>query len=166
MRWRTFIVGWLLVAAVLLLAQRRSPDESPEVNTAVVELTYARPAMRANAASAPDLAQARRVVAPLAVFDITAAVRGDRAYTASMEDVARWEQAHGHIPVNAVVMAHSAVSPAWKLNDSHSANRFPGFSDEAVRFLVEARSVYGLGTDTPEHPRSVVVVYRGANSSK
>ncbi len=164
MRWRTFIIGWALVLAVLLLAQRRSPAENPAVGTAVVELTYARPA-RANASPVPELAQARRVIAPLAVLDITPQVHSNRAYTVSLEDVARWEDTHGHIPAGAVVMARSVVSPDWKSPERGAVNRFPGFSPDAVQFLVEARDVYGLGTDTPEHPRSVVLVYRRPNSS-
>ena len=33
--------------------------------------------------------------------------------------------------------------------------------EDAIRFLVEARGAYGLGTETPDTGRSVVLVYRG-----
>jgi hypothetical protein len=168
MRWRTFMIGWTMALAVLLIAHPKPPAGNEDVGTAVVELTYAAssnsPANRqwnANAGPAP------RIVAPLVELDVTPRTRADGGYLLSMEDIARWEERHGHVPPHAVVMARSAAPVRWRSqperrgNDDGNAGRFPGFSEDAIRFLVEARDAYGLGTETAANGRSVVLVYRG-----
>jgi kynurenine formamidase len=167
MRWRTFMTGWTLAFIVLMLAHPKPRAGNEDVGTAVVELTYA-----ATPHSSPsrqwntNVAHPQRVVAPLVVVDVTQRTRSDANYLLTMEDVARWEEQHGHVPPNAVVMARSDVPVHWAPqpvrghNDSN-ASHFPGFSEDVIRFLVEARAAYGLATETPENGRQVVLVYRG-----
>jgi putative cyclase len=167
MRWRTFMIGWTMALAVLLIARPRPPAGNEDVGTAVVELTYAAPLnssvnRQRNAKAGP----APRIVAPLVELDVTPRMRADANYLLSMEDIAGWEELHGHVPPNAVVMARSEVPVHWALqpvrgNSDGNAGHFPGFSEDAIRFLVEARYAYGLGTETPASGRSVVLVYRG-----
>ena len=70
------------------------------------------------------------------------------------------------MPPHAVVMARSDVPVLWRSQPERrghvdgNAGRFPGFGEEAISFLVEARDSYGLGTETPANGRSVVLVYR------
>jgi len=167
MRWRTFMIGWTMALAVLLAAHPKPPAGNQDVGTAVVELTYAasphtsaNPRWRATAGHAP------RIVAPLVELDVTPSIRADANYRLGLEDIARWEELHGHVPPNAVVMARSDVPVLWRSQPEGgeraegNAGRFPGFSEGAIRFLVEARYVYGLGTETPGNERSVVLVYR------
>jgi putative cyclase len=167
MRWRTFMIGWTMALAVLLIARPKPPAGNEDVGTAVVELTYAAPPN--SSAKRPWIAnvgRAPRIVAPLVELDVTARTRADANYLLSLEDIARWEELHGHVPPYAVVMAHSEVPVRWRSQPDNrhvdgNARHFPGFSEDAIRFLVEARYTYGLGTDTPEAGRSVVLVYRG-----
>ncbi len=166
MRWRTFMIGWTAALAVLLIAHSKPPANNEGVGTAVVELTYASSLQRAATAHrAPTAATAHphRVVAPLVILDVNDGTRSDAGYVAGLEDIARWEELHGHIPANAVIMARSNSPTTWSGDRAAgNAGRFPGFSEDAIRFLVEARAAYGLGTETPASGRSVVLVYRGA----
>lgn len=168
MRWRTFMIGWTMALALLLLAHPKPPAGNEDVGTAVVELTYAAsPKSSANRQWNANVEHAPRIVAPLVVLDVTPQMRADASYLLSMEDVARWEERHGHVPPQAVVMARSEVPVLWgsqperRRHVDGNAGHFPGFSEEAIRFLVEARYAYGLGTETPANGRTVVLVYRG-----
>jgi kynurenine formamidase len=95
-----------------------------------------------------------RLIAPLVVIDISGNALRNPDYQLSMEDVAAWEREHGSVPPGAIVMANTGWSDKWKVpadyrNPDRSGDmHFPGFSFEAARFLVEARSVFGLGIDT------------------
>ena len=167
MRWRTFMIGWTMALAVLLIAHPKPPAGNEDVGTAVVELIYAAPANSAASRQRNTSAgHPPRIVAPLVVLDVTPRMRSDADYLLSMEDIARWEEVHGHVPPNAVVMARSDIPVRWRATPERlghvegNAVRFPGFSEDAIRFLVEARYAYGLGTETPETGRSVVLVYR------
>lgn len=95
-----------------------------------------------------------RLVAPLAVLDVSAKVKNDPDYRITLEDIAAWEQTHGHIPQNAVLFARTGWDARWKSvkdyrnPDAKGVMHFPGFSVEAAKFLVETRDVMGLGIDT------------------
>ncbi len=95
-----------------------------------------------------------RLFAPLAVIDVRARVQQDPGYQLSVADIANWEQTHGQIPQGAVVMARTGRASRWdsprdsRNHDSDGAPHFPGFSLQAVKFLVQGRKVVGLGIDT------------------
>ncbi len=158
------MIGWTMALAVLLVAHPQRPSGNQDLGTAVVELTYAAtPRSSDHRHWNASLGHAQRVVAPLVVMDVTPQLRSEPSYLVSMEDVARWEEAHGPVPPSAVVMARSGLPTSWRSQPERKSNagHFPGFSEDAIRFLVEARMVYGLGTETPDGGRSVVLVYRG-----
>jgi kynurenine formamidase len=95
-----------------------------------------------------------RLIAPLAVLDVTGQVRRNPDYEISVEDIAQWEQMHGDIPAGSVVLARTGWSRRWSSSeqyrneDKRGIMHFPGFSEEAAKFLVEARAVLALGIDT------------------
>jgi len=95
-----------------------------------------------------------RLVAPLVVLDAKAGASANADYQIAVEDISRWEQAHGQIPENAVVIANTGWGSRWNsAKDYRNADvkgvmHFPGYSLEAARFLVEGRHVMGLGIDT------------------
>ena len=161
------MIGWTMALAVLLIAHTKPPAGNENVGTAVVELTYAAPLNSSlNRQSNPNAGHAPRIVAPLVEMDVTPRMRADADYLLSMEDIARWEERHGQVPPHAVVMARSEVPVQWRSQPERrglaegNAAHFPGFSEDAIRFLVEARHAYGLGIETPQTGRSVVLVYR------
>ena len=95
-----------------------------------------------------------RLIAPLAVLDVTSQVRRNPDYEVSVEDIAQWEQIHGDIPAGAVVLARTGWSLRWNSSaqyrnaDKRGVMHFPGFSEDAAKFLVEGRAVLALGIDT------------------
>jgi len=95
-----------------------------------------------------------RLFAPLAVIDVRAQARRNPDYQLSVTDIAEWEKVHGQVPLGAVVMARTGWDTRWnsrrayRNDDSRGVPHFPGFSLQAVRFLVEGRNVVGLGIDT------------------
>lgn len=95
-----------------------------------------------------------RLIAPLVVLDIRDHVKNNSDYLISVEDIAAWEHVHGQIPPDAVVIARTGWGDRWdSAKDFRNADRkgtmhFPGYSVDAAKFLVEARSIFGLGTDT------------------
>jgi len=94
-----------------------------------------------------------RLFAPLAVIDVRSQARRNSDYQLTVNDIANWEQAHGQIPQGAVVMARTGWAQRWnstqyRNQDSRGVSHFPGFSLQAVQFLVQGRNVVGLGIDT------------------
>jgi kynurenine formamidase len=95
-----------------------------------------------------------RLVAPLVVIDVHKKVRANNDYQLSVEDIAEWEQSHGQIPGNAVVMVNTGWDARWnsikdfRNADANGVMHFPGYSVDAAKFLTEGRAVLGLGIDT------------------
>jgi kynurenine formamidase len=102
-----------------------------------------------------DQIPAGRLVAPLVVLDVSATVKSNPDYQVSVEDIVRWEQANGQIPLGAVVMARTGWGSRWdsarsyRNTDQKGVMHFPGYSEDAARFLAEGRNALGLGIDTP-----------------
>jgi kynurenine formamidase len=94
------------------------------------------------------------LVAPGVVIDVSAAVAGNPDYQVSVEDVRAFEKTHGRIPDGAAVLAYTGWSQFWS-NPARYTSRdvmgklhFPGYSAEAVKFLIDERKVRGVGIDT------------------
>jgi len=168
MKGRTFIVGCALALALLVFAQRHQETPQPEFRS-VVDLSYSfnGPGLEAFATrlDAPahfapglwtvDQIPAERLLAPLVVLDATAGAKANPDYQVSLDDIARWEQTNGSIPLNSVVIARTGWDSRWSSAKSYrnadfkGVMHFPGYSFEAARFLVDARNSLGLGIDTP-----------------
>ena len=101
-----------------------------------------------------DQIPAGRLIGPLVVLDVSASVRSNPDYEISVQDIARWEQANGQIPLGAVIMARTGWGSRWnsvrnyRNADAKGAVHFPGYSEDAARFLAEGRNALGLGIDT------------------
>jgi kynurenine formamidase len=101
-----------------------------------------------------DQIPTERLIAPLVVLDVSANLRNHPDYQISVEDIAQWEQAHGQIPLGSVVMARTGWDAHWNsAKDYRNADRngtmhYPGYSQDAAKFLVEGRTALGLGIDT------------------
>ncbi len=95
-----------------------------------------------------------RLIGPLVVLDVSHKANSSPDYLVSLDDVALWEQVNGHVPPGAVVIARTGWSARWETPqqyrnpDPKGTLHFPGWSLEAVRFLAEARNIFGLGIDT------------------
>jgi kynurenine formamidase len=95
-----------------------------------------------------------RLVAPLVVLDVSSKTKTNADYQLSVEDIADWEQVHGHIPQASVVMMMTGWESRWnspkefRNDDAKGVMHFPGYSVDAAKFLTEARGILGLGIDT------------------
>ena len=93
-------------------------------------------------------------MAPLVVLDVSANIDNYSDYQVSVADIAKWEQAHSQIPSGSVVIARTGWDSRWHAvkdyvnADSRGTMHFPGYSPDAVKFLVEGRNAIGLGIDT------------------
>jgi len=96
-----------------------------------------------------------RLIASLVVIDVRQQAKNNQDYQISVHDIARWEREHGQMPLGAVVMARTGWDSRWhspaqyRNADSNGVQHFPGYSEDAAKFLVEGRNVVGLGIDTP-----------------
>jgi kynurenine formamidase len=101
-----------------------------------------------------DQIPARRLIGPLVVIDVTAGASSNPDYELSVQDIAQWEQTNGPIPLGAVIMTRTGWGARWhsvreyRNPDAKGVMHFPGYSEEAARFLTEGRNALGLGTDT------------------
>ncbi|HTL17954.1 MAG TPA: cyclase family protein [Patescibacteria group bacterium] len=101
-----------------------------------------------------DRIPAENLVGPLVILDISARASETPDTQLALEDIKKWEKAHGHVPDGAIVALNSGWdahvrNPRKFLGLDESGNyHLPGFSLEAVRFLNEQRDVKGIATDT------------------
>lgn len=100
----------------------------------------------------------QKLFAPAVVIDVRRAVDDDPEYRLGVRDLERWESRHGRIAAGAVVLMRTGWGSRWpdKVRYLGSVTpwdattlHFPGFSKEAVEFLVHGRHVDGIGIDTP-----------------
>ena len=155
MRFRSFIVAYALVMAVVLLFAERPPRPRPQNRySQVVDLTDAplastEPRSRSGtriispSALIPgtwDTAHipAERLIASLVVMDVNSS-----SGQISVDDIASWEAQHGNVPQGAIVAVRRVGSAA-----RHSCDRFP-LSNDAAQFLMDARYTTAFVLDAP-----------------
>ena len=101
----------------------------------------------------PEL-QTGELFAPAAVIDISGRAARDPDTEVEPDDLLRYERRYGRIPRGAVVFMNSGwdrrISDpvAYKNADASGTYHFPGFGLEAVEWLLERRSIRGIGVDT------------------
>ncbi|XP_055946072.1 isatin hydrolase-like [Argiope bruennichi] len=94
--------------------------------------------------------------APAAVIDITEKAELDPDAEVTVEDLLNWECLTEQSLNGTIVLLKSGWGKRWNdeiaflgTSDGHLSNsHFPGFSAEAAIFLVQNRTIYGVGTDT------------------
>ncbi len=112
------------------------------------------PAHFIGGAATVDAYPADLLVAPGVVIDISAKTADTDDATLDLADIEAWEAANGMIPEGAIVFAYSgwdarwATPDAFRNADADGVQHYPGFSAEAATFLVEQRSINGIGVDT------------------
>jgi len=91
------------------------------------------------------------------VLDIRSQASSNPDYTLRVEDIAQWEGQHGSIPRNSIVFLLTGWGQFWPDTSRYLGSltphdsttlHFPGFSAEAVSFLVNQRAIVGIGIDT------------------
>lgn len=92
-------------------------------------------------------------------IDVTAECSRDRDYRVSIQDLERWESAHGRIQPHAIVLLDTGFARYWPSRQQYlgtelrgpegiQALHFPGLHPEAADWLVRERQVKAVGIDT------------------
>jgi kynurenine formamidase len=95
-----------------------------------------------------------RLIAPLAVIDVSLNAASNPDYQFSVEDISKWERVNGQVPLGSVVLVRTGWDARWssakdyRNADAKGVMHFPGISEDAAHFLVEGRKVIGIGIDT------------------
>jgi kynurenine formamidase len=98
-----------------------------------------------------------QMIGPAAVIDFSARAAQNPDATLSVADINTYEEAYGRIPQDAIVVARSGWGKFWPDRKRYMGTdkpgdvadlRFPGFSPEAVSFLLKSRSVVAIAIDT------------------
>jgi len=99
-----------------------------------------------------DLIPPEQLIGPAVVLDIRREGEREADYRLPVARVQEWEQAHGDVPQGAIVLLRTGRALRWPDADSYrgmdasGAMHFPGFSVEAVRYLLLKR-ISGIGAD-------------------
>lgn len=100
-----------------------------------------------------------RLVGPAVVIDVSGPAASQPDYQVSVADLAAWEQTHGTVPDEAIVLLRTDYSRRWPDAERYlgTAERgeaavpnlhFPGLHPDAARWLAETRRVKAVGIDT------------------
>ncbi|MBX9787470.1 MAG: cyclase family protein [Pirellulales bacterium] len=101
-----------------------------------------------------DRLDPRDLFASGVVIDVTGAVAMSADYRLTKADIERWEAELGEIPRRTIVLLRTGWGRFWnepmryQNHDLQGRMHFPGFSAEAVEFLLKERQVRGVGLDT------------------
>lgn len=101
-----------------------------------------------------DEVPAAALVVPAVVINIGEKAKQEHAALVTPDDLLAWERHHGRIPAGAAVLmasgwaARIGSAEAYINADSSGTLHFPGFSVEAAHFLLNERSINGIGVDT------------------
>ncbi len=107
------------------------------------------------------------MVYPLCVLDITPQVAQDLHYAVTVEDILAYEEQYGRIPEGAFVALRTDWSKRWPDMDALSgiaedgSENFPGWSMEALQFLVEERGIAMNGHETLDTDASALAAAAG-----
>jgi len=100
-----------------------------------------------------DQLTAKDLFGPAAVIDVETQCANDPDYRLTKADLLYWEEKNGRLPGSVIVLMYTGWSKKWKdfaayLNqDEGGQMHFPGFSEEAARFLIQERQIRGIGID-------------------
>ena len=97
------------------------------------------------------------LVGPAVVIDVSEQASWDADYLLTAADVLAWEEEHGEIPADAIVLLRTGWGARWPdrlryLGDDTPGDasdlHFPSFGEESAQLLVEERGIAVLGVDT------------------
>lgn len=97
-----------------------------------------------------DKIEIEEMVLPLCVINLAEMVARNPDYALSMADIEAWEKVHGQIPEGAFVAFRSdwgRYKTIEEINniDENGQSHYPGWSLDALKFLVEKRNIKAIG---------------------
>jgi kynurenine formamidase len=101
-----------------------------------------------------DEISVQNLVLEAVVVDVRAAVSADSDYRLSVQDLEKWEEAHGPFPHGCAVLTLTGWGSRWPSQerymnqDAQGVMHFPGFSLEAAHYLLDRAHPKAIGIDT------------------
>lgn len=92
------------------------------------------------------------LILPLCVIDFRKKAEENPDYAFTKQDILDWEEKYGKIPENAFVAACTNWYKKEDMDncDENGNKHYPGWSMEALKFLVEERNVHAIGHETAD----------------
>jgi kynurenine formamidase len=99
-----------------------------------------------------DQLELKDLIVPVVVIDIEAKASKSSDAELTVEDINKFEKEFGKIPDHSCVMMYSGWEKHLKDSlfvglDSKQVKHYPGFSNDAIKFLVNERNIAGIGVD-------------------
>lgn len=94
------------------------------------------------------------LVSPAIAIDIREQSLANPDYSLTIDDILNWERQHKLIEPGNLVLLYTGWQAKWDderaffNRDDREICHFPGFGKAATQFLLEERSIAGIGTDT------------------
>lgn len=106
---------------------------------------------------------AKELVMPLCVIDITSKIVGNDDYGCSADDIKEWEAANGPVPEGAFVALRTDWSKRDDLNnyDAEGNKHYPAWHLDALKYLVEERNIGAIGHETSDTDTAVLAATVG-----
>ena len=101
-----------------------------------------------------DTYSPQSLVCPAIAIDIRDQSLANPDYSLTIDDVLNWERQHKLIEPENLVLVYTGWQAKWDderaffNRDDRGICHFPGFGTAATQFLLEERSIAGIGTDT------------------
>jgi kynurenine formamidase len=99
-----------------------------------------------------DAIPPKKFVGPGCVIDVSAESTRNSDYLLTRNEVEKWEEQHGKIPVGAWVLLRTdwskRIDPKDYINLKENGPHTPGIAKETSAFLAQERDVLGLGVET------------------
>jgi kynurenine formamidase len=106
-----------------------------------------------------DTIPLERLVGPAVVIDVAAQSERDADYQVTTGDLQRFEQEHGPIPQDAIVLIRTGFASRWPGAERYLGTtergaeavrklHFPGLHPDAARWIVANRRIRAIGIDT------------------
>ena len=94
------------------------------------------------------------LMAPIAVIDISERAAHEPDTVVTTDDLRRYERGHGKIKTGSLVAmnsgwdARASSEAAYRNTDASGTMHFPGWSDDAIEWLIGERRIGAIGVDT------------------
>ncbi|MEO6723231.1 MAG: cyclase family protein [Ferruginibacter sp.] len=99
-----------------------------------------------------DQIELKDLIVPVVVIDIEGKALKNSDAELTVDDIKKFETGYGKIPDHSCVMMYSGWEKHLKDSlfvglDSKQVKHYPGFSNDAIKFLVTQRNISGIGVD-------------------
>jgi kynurenine formamidase len=106
-----------------------------------------------------DKIPVERLIGPAVVIDVVQQSAKDADYQVTVADVQRFEQEHGSIPMDSIVLLRTGFSSRWpgaelylgttlRGDEGARSLHFPGLHPDAARWIAANRRIRAIGIDT------------------